>query len=140
MCGCVTVMGVRRVATLRRVVRSVPAVYRQNPCVPSSVDLRSGRPPVSGVPRRMESFMNRSVFRSALVAFLALALGVIGTNAYAQGGVTQPLAGTVVDASGAVIPGADVSAKHNGTGVVTTAVTNSEGVFSMPAMAIGTYT
>jgi hypothetical protein len=84
--------------------------------------------------------MNRSVFRSALVAILALALGVMATNAYAQGGVTQPLAGTVVDASGAVIPGADVSAKHNGTGVVTTAVTNSEGVFSMAAMPVGTYT
>jgi Carboxypeptidase regulatory-like domain/TonB dependent receptor/TonB-dependent Receptor Plug Domain len=89
----------------------------------------------------MESlFMNRSLFRSALVAILALALGVIGTNAYAQGGVTQPLAGTVVDASGAVIPGADVSAKHNGTGVVTTAVTNGDGVFSMAAMPVGTYT
>jgi hypothetical protein len=85
-------------------------------------------------------FMNRSVFRSALVAILVFALGVIGTNAYAQGGVTQPLAGTVVDSSGAVIPGADVSAKHSGTGVVTTAVTNSEGVFQMAAMAIGTYT
>ncbi len=84
--------------------------------------------------------MNRSVFRSALVAILAVALGAIGTNAYAQSGVTQPLAGTVVDSSGAVIPGADVSAKHNATGVVTTAVTNSEGVFSMPAMAVGTYT
>src|SRR5215831_11975562 len=89
----------------------------------------------------MEShLMNRSVFRSALAAMLAMALGVIGTNAYAQGGVTQPLAGTVVDPSGAVIPGADVSAKHNGTGIITTAVTNSEGVFSMPAMPVGTYT
>jgi hypothetical protein len=84
--------------------------------------------------------MNRSVFRSALVAILALALGVIGTNAYAQGGATQPLAGTVVDSTGAVIPGADVSAKHSGTGVVTTAVTNADGIFSMPSMAIGTYT
>ncbi len=84
--------------------------------------------------------MNRSVYRSALAAFLATALFALGTNAFAQGGVTQTLAGTVVDSSGAVIPGADVSAKHNGTGVVTTAVSNSDGIFSMPSMQIGAYT
>ena len=84
--------------------------------------------------------MNRSVYRSALAAFLATALFAFGTSAFAQGGVTQTLAGTVVDSSAAVIPGADVSAKHNGTGVVTTAVSNSDGIFSMPSMQIGTYT
>ena len=83
--------------------------------------------------------MNRSVFRSGLLV-LTMLFCAIATNAFAQGGVTQTLAGTVTDASGAVIPGADVSAKHNGTGVVTTAVSNSDGIFSMPSMQAGTYT
>jgi hypothetical protein len=69
-----------------------------------------------------------------------MAVGAIATNAFAQGGVTQTLGGNVADATGAVIPGADVSAKHNATGVVTTAVTNAEGIFSMPSMQVGTYT
>lgn len=83
--------------------------------------------------------MNRSVFRSGLFVF-TLALCAIAANAFAQGGVTQTLAGTVVDASGAVIPGADVTAKHNATGVVTTAVSNTDGIFSMPSMQSGSYT
>src|SRR5579872_1867173 len=135
MCGPGTGMENRSMA-------NVAAVHaRRSRCIPTeSITKFRGLagPPATGVgtPRRMEiHFMNRSVFKSALVAIFALALGVIGTNAYAQGGVTQPIAGTVVDASGA-----DVSAKHNGTGVVTTAVTNSEGLFSMASMAIGTYT
>lgn len=60
--------------------------------------------------------------------------------AYAQGSTSQALSGTVVDASGAVIPGADVVAKHVATGVVSNAVTNSEGLFSIPSLPIGTYT
>ena len=46
----------------------------------------------------------------------------------------------MVDTSGAVIPGADVSAKHNATGVVSGAVTNSDGLFSIPSLPIGAYT
>src|SRR5262245_14652834 len=68
-------------------------------------------------------------------AFLALA----GTS-YAQGGTTSTLAGVVVDSSGGVIPGADVVAKHNATGLTVSAVTNSDGVFSFPALNTGAYT
>src|SRR6058998_1260706 len=66
-------------------------------------------------------------------------LGLAGA-AYGQGGTTSTLAGVVVDTSGGVIPGADVVAKHNATGVTTSAVTNTEGVFSFPALNTGTYT
>src|SRR5205809_153800 len=58
-------------------------------------------------------------------AFLALPVAT-----YGQGGTTSTLAGVVVDSSGGVIPGADVVAKHNATGVTVSAVTNSDGVFS----------
>jgi Carboxypeptidase regulatory-like domain/TonB-dependent Receptor Plug Domain len=84
--------------------------------------------------------MTRSLSRLAFFALLTAAFCSLGTLAYAQGASTQTLSGTVVDASGAVIPGADVSAKHNGTGIVSTAVSNSEGLFSLPSLPIGTYT
>src|SRR5207237_135904 len=84
--------------------------------------------------------MNRSALRLGLVVLLAAVCCATGTSAYAQGATSQTLSGTVVDASGAVIPGADVVAKHAGTGVTTSTVSNSEGIFSIPSLAIGTYT
>ena len=39
-----------------------------------------------------------------------------------------------------MIPGADVVAKHTGTGVTSTGVSNGEGIFSIPSLSIGTYT
>ena len=84
--------------------------------------------------------MTRSLSRLALLALLTAAFCSLGTFAYAQGATTQTLSGSVVDASGAVIPGTDVAAKHSGTGTVTNAVSNSEGLFSIPSLPIGTYT
>jgi hypothetical protein len=83
--------------------------------------------------------MNRSVLRSGLCVLFAAVLCVPGI-AWAQGATSQTLSGTVVDVSGAVIPGADVVAKHAGTGTETNAVTNADGVFSMASLRIGTYT
>ena len=71
----------------------------------------------------------------ALGVFLAMA----GTSR-GQGGTTSTLAGVVMDGSGAMIPGADVVARHNATGVSVSAVTNSDGAFSFPALNIGRYT
>ena len=49
--------------------------------------------------------------------FLALALILaIGAPAYAQGSIFSTLSGTVVDAEGLPIPGANVKIKNNGTG------------------------
>src|SRR5712692_391766 len=70
----------------------------------------------------------------SIVVVLALA-----RPSYGQGGTTSTLSGIVVDTSGAVVPGADVVAKHNGTGVTTSAVTNADGVFSFPALNTGSY-
>jgi hypothetical protein len=84
--------------------------------------------------------MSHNRTRAGRVACLFAAFGLIGALASGQGATSQTLSGTVVDASGAVIPGADVAAKHSGTGVVTNAVTNSGGLFSLPSLPIGTYT
>ena len=84
--------------------------------------------------------MTRSVSRLGWIVLLTAAFCTPGAFAWAQGASSQTLSGTVVDSSGAVIPGADVVAKHIETGVVTNAVTNAEGVFSMPSMRVGVYT
>ena len=84
--------------------------------------------------------MIRSALRMGLLAVVTLGLTLAPARLWAQGATSQTLSGTVVDSSGAVLPGADVAAKHTDTGVVTNAVTNAEGVFSIPALRIGTYT
>jgi hypothetical protein len=53
--------------------------------------------------------------------------------------ITGSVTGTVTDASGAVIPGAKVTAKAIATGVSTTTTTNAEGVYSVRFLTIGDY-
>jgi len=74
-------------------------------------------------------------------ALFAVGMLVVGTpTAFAQGGVTSTLTGTVVDSSGAVIPGASIIVKRADTGVSTESVSNAEGQFTIPALNAGTYT
>ncbi len=78
--------------------------------------------------------MNQKFVRALLVVlFAGLATGVASAQSSTLGGV-------VVDSAGGVIPGADVVIKHNATGVTTSGVTNSQGVFSFPGVQVGTYT
>src|SRR5262245_36739248 len=67
------------------------------------------------------------------------ALLAAGTT-FGQAKTTNTLSGVVVDNTGAVVPGANVVAKHNATGVAQSGVTNSEGAFSFPSIDIGAYT
>jgi hypothetical protein len=69
------------------------------------------------------------------VVFVAM----IATLAYGQTS-TSSLTGTVTDPSGAVIPGADISAKNNDNGTVYASVSNDKGAFQIPAVQVGTYT
>src|SRR5688572_8200850 len=87
----------------------------------------------------MEWSMNRSVMRLGLVVLCAVVWAAAPGTSFGQSS-TQTLSGSVVDATGAVVPGADVAAKHAGTGVISNAVSNSEGLFSIPSLPIGTYT
>jgi carboxypeptidase family protein len=82
--------------------------------------------------------MRVRVFRGGLLAVLVLALA--STTVFAQGSFFSSLSGTVVDSSGAVIPGADVKIKNNGTGEEHNAVTASDGGFNVPSLPGGTYT
>ena len=74
-----------------------------------------------------------------LILAAALTLGV-SAAAHAQGSFFTSLSGTVVDASGGVIPGANVKIKNNGTGEEVNTVSGSDGGFAAPSLSGGTYT
>lgn len=73
------------------------------------------------------------VFALLLVSWASVGLG-LGQAA------SCTVTGTVLDNSNAVVPGADVTATHAGTGFERRTVTSAEGFFSIPAIPAGTYT
>jgi hypothetical protein len=81
--------------------------------------------------------MRVSYVRGLIAA--ALITGFASGVAHAQGSFFTSLSGTVVDSSGAVIPGADVKIKNNGTGVESNAVSGTDGSFTVPSLPGGTY-
>ena len=52
-------------------------------------------------------------------------------------GTGGELTGTVTDPAGAVIPGAAVTAKNTGTGIVKRAETGKSGTYVLPALSPG---
>ena len=73
-------------------------------------------------------------FAALLLAFLlALPMAVFAQT------VTGTLTGTVLDATGAVIPGANVELTNSGTSDVRKTVSNGEGYFTFAAVQPGTY-
>jgi len=81
------------------------------------------------------------MLKSRLARLVLLSALVLPTAdlAFAQGGATSSITGTVVDSTGGAIPGATVLVT-NEAGVSLTAVTNAQGVFAVPSLTPGTYT
>ncbi len=75
---------------------------------------------------------------AVLCVSTALTTGV--GSVFAQGIITGSLTGTVQDPSAAVIPGAEITATNNATGVVSTLRSNQAGDFNFSALPVGTYT
>ena len=73
----------------------------------------------------------RCVFGISLVLAFGCAL------VWAQG--TAQISGTVVDASGARLPGAEVTATQTATGLVRTVVSNETGSYALPSLPTGPY-
>src|SRR5688572_4695917 len=67
------------------------------------------------------------------------ALFAIAASTSAQVRITGGIAGTVTDTSEAVIPGAAVVLKDEGTGAMRETVTNESGLFSFPDLNHGSY-
>ncbi len=82
--------------------------------------------------------MNRKRFLLATLIVGLLSL-LSGFSAYAQTG-TSRITGTVIDPTGAVLPGAKVTAKNEATGVTYTATTSSAGTYSFDSLPVGNYT
>ena len=73
-----------------------------------------------------------------LFAAIALVLCVFALNGETQV-INASLSGTVSDVTGALIPGAEITAKQTGTGVVSTALTNESGTYRFPSLQPGPY-
>lgn len=77
--------------------------------------------------------------RILCVTLGVLLLALVGLSAHAQTANSR-ISGTVMDATGAVVPGAKVSAKNEATGVVYTQMTTDAGLYAFPSLVVGTYT
>jgi hypothetical protein len=75
---------------------------------------------------------------SKKIASLTLFLVSLAALSSAQR-ISATLRGTVTDATGAVVPGANVTAKGEETGFTRATVTNSAGLYSFTELPVGTY-
>jgi hypothetical protein len=75
-------------------------------------------------------------FLRAAVVLLCLSVSM---SAWSQSQNAR-LGGTVADASGALIPGVEVAAANDATGIVTNAISNETGNYQFPSLQPGTYT
>src|SRR5215472_7416101 len=82
--------------------------------------------------------MSFNNFRSACALAGSLAF-LFTTAVFAQLSTTATINGTVTDASGAVVPGAKVSARNEATQVTETAESNSDGTFVLTGLPVGSY-
>lgn len=78
--------------------------------------------------------MSRMLIRlsAALLVFMLAC-----TDVWAQ--ATAQISGTVRDQTGAILPGADVTATQTDTGIVRTTVTDEAGSYVLPNLAVGPY-
>ena len=67
---------------------------------------------------------------------LAILIVLCAASAFAQTS-TGSIRGTVTDATQAVLPGATVTVTNEDTGLIRATVTNSAGVYSVPALPVG---
>src|ERR1700730_12004855 len=73
------------------------------------------------------------------IAFLAFVLGIFTSIPAGAQAVGATLSGTVTDASGAVVSGAQITIKDVGTGVTRTLTSDSAGYYSAPILLPATY-
>jgi len=87
----------------------------------------------------MKTESGRGIFVRILgpLAAMLLLLGLASNSALAQS--TASLSGTVTDPSGAVVTGANVVVKNQGTGVESSSQTDSAGAYLFPSLPIGLY-
>ena len=77
---------------------------------------------------------------SKLLLIVVLASLAVVSSGWAQIQSTGTISGTVVDTSGAAVPGASITIVNEETTVATTTQSNGDGSFVVPGLIAGTYT
>ncbi|MEK7724694.1 MAG: carboxypeptidase regulatory-like domain-containing protein, partial [Acidobacteriota bacterium] len=80
--------------------------------------------------------LKKLICSSLLAIFLSISLNIFGQS---EAG-SASLEGTVTDANGAVIAGANISVKNSETGLERNVVSNTDGRFFVTVLPVGTYT
>jgi hypothetical protein len=75
----------------------------------------------------------------AIFTAAAALMAFAGQSGHGQTANTGALSGTVTDAAGAVVPGAQVTAINNNTGLANTATSGGHGSYEFPLLAPGSY-
>jgi hypothetical protein len=76
--------------------------------------------------------------RRHVVAILGLLVCLASRSLWGQA-ATATITGTIIDTTGAVVPGAAISAKNNGTGRTRSTQSDNQGRYSLADLAIGDY-
>jgi carboxypeptidase family protein len=74
-----------------------------------------------------------------MARFVLSAVFLLCVNAFAYAQATATINGRVVDQGGAVLPGVTVTVTNTATGAARNTVTNSEGLYTVPALLAATY-
>lgn len=88
--------------------------------------------------RKLLACGTRSIWRLGILTSLALI--ALTSLTFAQSGGNVAIMGTVMDPSGAVVPGASITVTERSTGVTRSAVSNGSGQFNISSLPPGTYT
>ncbi len=96
--------------------------------------------PRKRLPARQRGSNSGWSYSGALLALFLFVFGVaFAPPAHAQARITGTISGTVVDPSGAAIPGASVKVTDPSTGYTQTVTASASGVYVFPALQPGTY-
>src|SRR5262249_28524037 len=88
------------------------------------------------MPRREMRSFKRFFAASIYALILTVVVGVNRLDAQVR---TATISGTVADSSGAVLVGAKIEVKNLGTGITQSAITDSQGRYSIPDLPVGEY-
>ena len=77
--------------------------------------------------------------RRTVVLLFVMAMLASAPAAFAQAVASAQLSGTVVDESGAALPGVDITLTHTGTGAARSQVTNAQGAYTFTNLPNGPY-
>ena len=73
------------------------------------------------------------------IAGLLILLTACSLLAFGQVSSTSSLSGSVIDPTGAVVPGADITVRNEGTGSEFKVISAENGTFTVPSLNVGTY-